>query len=726
MGKRGNISKKDKRNSKRRHSANDAFNPENVDDEIDVFHKQRDVVPLNMDGDFRDSDDEDDEHPVFDLQIFQSWFRRMVPNVSTVLVTSLCFSLAFTVNLPAIVARQHKFLRAKFGGAEDEMLEEEEEEDDEDDKEEMAQWGGIKSRYYGGDNRDFELHSSDDEAPREEEEEVREIQKERAKNLSIEDFGLEDASDDETNRELTLEEMSSKGKGGKLSLASEEPVDDVATFEEVKKDLNALSKEEQMDVVHSSAPELIGLLSELDAALEELESKVNPLLRKVFFFSFHICVLGPSRSFGKLQVCGLRILCVSKAKEGKILLEGGMRYLEVKQILLLAYCQAITFYLLLKSEGQPVRGHPVLGRIVEIQGLIDKVKQLGGNLPSEWEEILKNKGAEMGQNLVKESAEPVSDSGTKDHGPSLVTDLQMAELEDTPNLLKMEFASNLDNKGMKLKRENDQVGVQSREMLKVRAALEEKLKQKGIFSSNIQKPDKTKKHRKPVNGQLETYDDFVDDAMDVEGSAHGLSNGHASSNHSNISKLITAKQNKSKKVISGDDDLPKRDDIGERRRKHELRVLAGATVKSEDDHGGEYDMLEEDDGGNGGISGDEDSDTEDTEESEDEFYKQVKQQRAAKLAAKAEIYTRTSVPPSLPETVDGKRQITHQIEKNRGLTRQRNKNIKNPRKKYRLQSKKREKQRKGQVRDTRKPVSQYGGEASGINVGISRSIRFKG
>ncbi|XP_052882531.1 protein THALLO isoform X1 [Gossypium arboreum] len=685
MGKRGNISKKDKRNSKRRHSANDAFNPENVDDEIDVFHKQRDVVPLNMDGDFRDSDDEDDDHPVFDLQdTDDDDDEGDDDDIDDAQVSKFA----------AKIARQHKFLRAKFGGAEDEMHEEEE--DDEDDKEEMGQWGGIKSRYYGGDNRDFELHSSDDEAPREEEEEVKEIQKERAKNLSIEDFGLEDASDDETNRELTLEEMSSKGKGGKLSLASEEPVDDVATFEEVKKDLNALSKEEQMDVVHSSAPELIGLLSELNAALEELESKVNPLLRK--------------------------------AKEGKILLEGGMRYLEVKQILLLAYCQAITFYLLLKSEGQPVRGHPVLGRIVEIQGLLDKVKQLGGNLSSEWEEILKNKEAEMGQNLVKESAEPISDSGTKDHGTSLVTDLQMAEvvkLEDTPNLLKMEFASNLDNKGIKLKRENDQVGVQSREMLKVRAALEEKLKQKGIFSSNIQKPDKTKKHRKPVKGQLETYDDFVDDAMDVEGSAHGLSNGHASSNHSNISKLITARQNKSK-VISGDDDLPKRDDIGERRRKHELRVLAGATVKSEDDHGGEYDMLEEDDGGNGGISGDEDGDTEDTEESEDEFYKQVKQQRAAKLAAKAEIYTRTSAPPSLPETVDGKRLITHQIEKNRGLTRQRNKNIKNPRKKYRLQSKKREKQRKGQVRDTRKPVGQYGGEASGINVGISRSIRFKG
>ena len=55
------------------------------------------------------------------------------------------------------------------------------------------------------------------------------------------------------------------------------------------------------------------------------------------------------------------------------MMEGGVRYLEMKQLLLLLYCQAITFYLLLKSEGQPIRDHPVLACLVEIKSLLDKV-----------------------------------------------------------------------------------------------------------------------------------------------------------------------------------------------------------------------------------------------------------------------------------------------------------------------------------------------------------------
>lgn len=72
------------------------------------------------------------------------------------------------------------------------------------------------------------------------------------------------------------------------------------------------------------------------------------------------------RSMGMLIVCFLKINLGSGKK-------GELHYLEVKRLLLLSYCQAITFYLLLKSEGQPVCDHPVISRLVDIKALLDKV-----------------------------------------------------------------------------------------------------------------------------------------------------------------------------------------------------------------------------------------------------------------------------------------------------------------------------------------------------------------
>ncbi|MCD7452583.1 hypothetical protein HAX54_017502 [Datura stramonium] len=337
------------------------------------------------------------------------------------------------------------------------------------------------------------------------------------------------------------------------------------------------------------------------------------------------------------------------------------------------------------------------------------MKELDGYLPSKIEDLLHKNVDNVtgvksaGKNLDSEPL-PIS------HKPSVAfTDIQETEPHEAELVHPNGFKSQHKNES-KRKRQDDQVGIQSMEMLKVRASLEEKLKQKGFLSSIAQKHEKQNKRSRLLNGLLATPDDFDDDAM-------GAGDDHEIRSLNKLSRLLTP-QVARPKVISGDDDLPKRDDIGERRRKHELRVLAGAGVEPSDDVNDEP----------GDHASNELATSNDSEMDSDlEFYREVEKQHSAKLAAKEKMYSRSPAMPLAPETpVDGKRQINYQMEKNRGLTRNRKKQDKNPRKKYRGKHEKAQKRREGQVQKIKKPTGPYGGETTGINAGISRSIRFKG
>lgn len=57
-------------------------------------------------------------------------------------------------------------------------------------------------------------------------------------------------------------------------------------------------------------------------------------------------------------------------REGELATAEGVSYLEAKHLLLLHYCTAITFYLLLKAEGRPVQAHPVVARLVELRAYL--------------------------------------------------------------------------------------------------------------------------------------------------------------------------------------------------------------------------------------------------------------------------------------------------------------------------------------------------------------------
>ncbi|KAG9136587.1 hypothetical protein Leryth_023852 [Lithospermum erythrorhizon] len=299
-------------------------------------------------------------------------------------------------------------------------------------------------------------------------------------------------------------------------------------------------------------------------------------------------------------------------------MRGGMHYLELRKLLLLSYCQAITFYLLLKSEGLSARDHPVIAQLVQMKTLMDKMNELDRKIPANFEDIMnKSIGAEDPMKLVEENVmsdvsaagglrPPVISSGTSD-------------LTEPIEVIKKAYMDS--SRGHKESVPNGQhqdtiVGIQSREMLKVRAANEERLNKIGVFSSLAKRDNKLKRSRQLINGQLETMDDFDDDALGVDASERSI----------NISRLVNP-QMKKHKMASGDDDLPKRDDIGERRRKNELRVLAGTGINSADDVQDEID-----DASDHSLGGDSDLDL--------KVYKQVERERAAKIAAKSGIYAR--------------------------------------------------------------------------------------
>ncbi|KAF8724095.1 hypothetical protein HU200_021108 [Digitaria exilis] len=499
-------------------------------------------------------------------------------------------------------------------------------EQDEDGKNKNV-WGRSKGVYY-----DRREQSGDDEVDYEE---AQRIHKERVDKLSMKDFGFEDGESDEENV-ATKQASNHETK--------------------MKEDFSALPGNEKMDGTYSSSPELVSLLSELKEAHEELRA-IGQILDEV--------AADLDNSNGKMQP------------------------LVVKKACLLAYSQAITFYLLLKAEGLSVEDHPVMSRLVETKDMVEKMKQVTMNLAGQ-------KGSIDDHNMDSSTiqADKVVSLDKEENKHSNVIALGKAKQGVELSESRKGESSNHDRLELnKEKKWQEHMGLQSLEMLKVRANLEERLKKRGLYNFARSKPEKLSKTRSTSNqSDLQTLDDFDDEVQ-------------KNNQMTKPNKLVMAatKSNKSK-FVSGDDDLPKRDNIGERRRKHELRVLSRVGANSLD-----HELPE------------------DGDDSEDEFYQDVKRQRIEKLSKKNEKYLLTPGIQPVEEDMegDGKRKISYQIEKNRGLTRSRNKKKKNPRKNYRDKHKNKLVKRKGQVRDIKKPSGPYGGEMSGINPNVSRSVRFK-
>ncbi|OHE94584.1 Sas10 domain-containing protein [Colletotrichum orchidophilum] len=139
-----------------------------------------------------------------------------------------------------------------------------------------------------------------------------------------------------------------------------------------------------------------------------------------------------------------------------------------------------------------------------------------------------------------------------------------------------------------------------------------------------------------------------------------------------------------------------------------------------------------------GDNGDSDGDDAQTaaalrEEGDDEYYDMVsassKKKKADKAAYSAALAAASKADRIVEQEVvgeDGKRKITYAIEKNKGLTPKRKKEVRNPRVKKRMKYEEKQKKLRSMkaVWKGGEPKGGYGGEMSGITTGIVRARKL--
>jgi U3 small nucleolar RNA-associated protein 3 len=266
----------------------------------------------------------------------------------------------------AMKAQQKKLASKGVKRADQDDSSSDEEEESEDDG--LRIKGRKKSDFYGDEEVDHEGMSDEDER-RDEEREARRLQQARAAGMSAADFGLSDEdesdtdeSDSEPEEEATLgakaAKLSAKGKKAEkesLKKKSKNSASLGAAVESLGGD--ELEAADGADAETGESPEVTALAKELTKNLDEVRNTIEPLCRYV--------------------------------REGNMVTKEGISYLDTKHLLMLSYCVNITFYMLLKAEGKPVKDHPVVLRLVEIRTYLEKLRPIDKKLKYQIDKLLK-------------------------------------------------------------------------------------------------------------------------------------------------------------------------------------------------------------------------------------------------------------------------------------------------------------------------------------------------
>ncbi|NXD03112.1 SAS10 protein, partial [Certhia familiaris] len=243
----------------------------------------------------------------------------------------------------------------EYSAEEDEDGEEEEGGEDENDLPHELSWGQRKQLYYDtdyGSDAQAKGKRSQQEIDAEEEEEEQEaqvIQRRLVRDLGEDDYGL-----DMIQSYLAEQRKAHDSKGQKID-----------------KDLQALSKKEQLKLLKQESPELLQLMEDFEVKLMEIKDDLYPLLQMV--------------------------------RDGTIPQGKGSRYLQIKYHLYLNYCANISFYLVLKAKRMPVHSHPVIERLVAYRNIINDLAVVDQKLSPQVRMLLRNYYDKKEEKLRKEN-----------------------------------------------------------------------------------------------------------------------------------------------------------------------------------------------------------------------------------------------------------------------------------------------------------------------------------
>eukprot|EP00123_Amoebidium_parasiticum_P012738 comp21545_c0_seq1/m.30019 comp21545_c0_seq1/g.30019 ORF comp21545_c0_seq1/g.30019 comp21545_c0_seq1/m.30019 type:complete len:588 (-) comp21545_c0_seq1:165-1928(-) len=513
------------------------------------------------------------------------------------------------------------FNEDEFNGEDGEGEEEDEEEGDEIDE---KAWGSKKSAFYGTDYVDEELgddYHSDMEDAELEEKELERMQKKQAAAFDDSDFMSTEAT-------LFQKPKQKKQKEEEVTVES----DDEVEREVIARDVSTLTDTEKLELIVKDSPELLGLVEDMKEKMAYMRNTIMPLIA---------------------------------AAEGNTFSREGLSYLKTKQQLVMRYCLNVSFYLALRATGPVPRDHPVIGQLVSVRQLMEKMQPIDDMVTSQIQDM----GGES------DDSEDESDDDLTSQMEGLDSDNQSEEEED-------------DDMQIDSKTHNGKTKAPRKPAFSIKP---EKLQHEATEYKAVKKT-KWKENTKQSK-QLIAADDFGEVELENPKPEGGKKK-----------KSVWAKNapKKQREAESAETDVPRRERDGVRERRD--------AVVFDDDDDGDYQEL---------PAGKRSRDTGD-----DDLYEQV---AAAKKKRKLEReLAHKKVASYLPEEeAENKRGINWQMSKNKGLTPRRKSN--NPRVKHKMKFDKAVKKRKTVVRQVvpGQAGAVYGGEGTGIKKKLVKSVKIK-